>query len=130
MKKIIALLLALVLCAGLMTSAFAADMPEQAAPENANFAVYSSKDTAAKYYFAELTTALLNWACGLEGDTIVEMLKDVHMVTNSSKSNLISIPMQNAAWFNSKPLEKQLIVDLGSHTLSYEGNQNLFYIQR
>lgn len=130
MKKLISLLLALVMALGLVTTAFAADMPEQAAPESANFSVYSTKDPATKYYFAELTTALLNWACGLEGDTVVEMLKDVSIATNSSKSNLIYIPMQNANWFNSKPLEKQLIIDLGGHTLRYEGNQNLFFFQR
>ena len=131
MKKLISLLLVVVLALGLVTTAFAADeMPEQCAPEAANFVVYTSKDTETKYYFDALTGPLLNWSCQLEGDTIVEMLKDVQMASNASASNLIYIPMQNSRWFNSQPLEKKLIIDLGGHILSYVGNQNLFFVQR
>ena len=131
MKKLISLLLALVLAFGMMTGAMAADeMPQQAPAETAAVTVHTSKDPATKYYFETISTALLNWACGLEGDTIVTLTKNLKMVSTSTASNFVYIPMQNARWFNSKPLEKQMIFDLGGNTLSYEGSQNLFYFQR
>lgn len=133
MKRFISLLLALVLCTGVLAGiCFAKDYakPDECAPEAANIVVTHAGDATAKYYFSELSGDLINWATQkLSGDTIIALTKD-YTVEKTNGQVRFYIQHTKGEWYNSAPDAKDLIFDLGGHTLSYTGDQNLFRITR
>lgn len=133
MKKIISLLLALVLCMGMLAGiSFAAvEKPEECAPEEASLIVTHKGDATAKYYFNLLNGALIDWACqALAGDTTITLTKNYEVDNDSNGQIRMYIPSTKGEWYGSDPDAKTLIIDLGGNTLSYTGDKNLFRIQR
>lgn len=130
MKKLISLLLALVLCFGVLAGvSIAAAKPTECIPEQAVVVVTHEGDPTAKYYFDALTASLFTWACaGLEGDTTLTLTKDVTQPAGTA-TNVFAIPFQTKDWYGGIGA-KSIIFDLDGHTLSYEGSQNLFRLTR
>ena len=135
MKKLISLILALVLCVGLLSGlSFAADyaMPSEVDEAEAAVMVTHTGDPEAKYYFGELTNELICWSTQkLKGEKTITLLKDIDFVDpKESGAAFLTVPASNGDWYDENAAANPLVFDFNGHTYKYTGVSQIFTLSR
>ena len=137
MKKLISLLLAIVMCCGLLTGIALADDPVTTEPVECSqgealLKVTSSDDANAAYYFDVLDQNVLAWIClNVPGEKTVTLLKDVELTGAIEGFNyLLKIPNDQSSWAGRNGTKFPLVLDLNGKVMTYTGSSILFYLER